>query len=138
MLYSINSYRIFRTIITYMFILVDDVSPIHYREFKTKDGMQTNTISYPYKEYDIEGNVFEIVMTVRVYVTQFIFYRKKIATGQIRYSITKSLNGKLDVTQINRTINIDEDKYSIVSTQNITKLNVDLHDPHGNIQSMIT
>ena len=121
-----------------MFILVDDVSPIHYHEFKSKDGMQTNTISYPYKEYDIEGNVFEIVMTVRVYETYSIFFRKIIATGTIRYDITKSLNGKLDVTQTNRTINVDEDKYSIVSTQNITKLNVGLHDPHGNIQSMIT
>ena len=120
-----------------MFVLVDDVSPIHYHEFTSKDGIQTNTIDYPYKEYDIEGNVFEIVMTVRVHVTRR-FYRKKIATGKIRYNITKSLNGKIDVTQINRTINIDEDKYSIVSTQSITKLNVDLHDPHGNIQSIIS
>ena len=121
-----------------MFILVDDVSPIHYHEFKSKDGMQTNTIDYPYKEYDIEGNVFEIVMYVRVYVPKvyvphLIIARQRIASGKIRYNITKSLNGKLDITQINRTINMDEDKYSIVSTQNITKLNVDLHDPHGNI-----
>ena len=116
-----------------MFFLVDDVSPIHYHEFKTKDSTQTFTIDYPYKEYDIEGNVFEIVMTVMVHVIH-IFYRKKIATGTIRYNITKNLNGKLDVSQVNRTISIDEDKYSIVSTQNVTKLNVDLHDPHGNIQ----
>ena len=127
-----------RLMVRYIFILVDDVSPMHYKELTSNDGMQTATFDYPYKEYDIEGNVFEIAMTVMVYETKSIFWRKKIATGTIRYNITKSLNGKIDVTQVNRTISTDEDKYSIVSTQNITKLNVDLYDPHGNIQSMIS
>ena len=104
---------------------------MHYNEFESKDGTQTNTIAYPYKEYENERNVLVVEMTVRVYIPFLILARKKIASGVIRYRITKSLNGKIDVTQTNRTLHVDKYKHSIVSTQNITRFNVNLHVPHG-------
>ena len=113
-------------------ILDDDVSPMHFKELQSDDGVQTYTINYPHDEYQIEGNVLEVEMTIRVYVPFLFVTRKKIASDTITYQITKSLNGKLVVSQTNRTIKFDDNKSAIVSTQNITKLTVDLHDPHGN------
>ena len=109
----------------------DDVSPMHYKELESKAGVESYTINYPSKEYDIEGNFLEVEMTVRVYVPYLIFARKKIASGVITYRITKFLTGKIEVSQKNRTINFDDNKNAIVSTQNSTRLNVNLHDPHG-------
>lgn len=105
---------------------------MHFNELESDDGVKTYIISYPHKEYQIEGNVLEIEMTIRVYVPFLFVTRKKIASGTITYQITKSLNGKIDVSQTNRTINFDDNKSAIISTQNNTKFNVDLWDPHGN------
>ena len=126
-----NQICIVRTNDIFIFISVDDESPLHYNEYESKNGTQTNTINYPYREYENEGNFLVVEMTVSVYVPFLIFARKKIASGVIRYRITKALNGKIDVTQTNLTLHVDKDNYSIVSTQNITRFNVNLHVPHG-------
>ena len=55
--------------------------------------------------------------------------RHEIAYENVKYEITKQLNGEMLVTQTNRTIK-EGSHGSIISTKQNTKVEIDLYDPY--------
>ena len=110
----------------------DDTSPMHYTELESKDGKANYTVSYPSYHYG-HRDIMKVMMTVRVFVPWIPYIsRKEIAYDQIEYHITKSLNGRILVTQPDRDIKYINSR-AVVSTLNMTKLEVNFHDPNGKI-----
>ena len=108
----------------------DDTSPMHYTELESRDGKANYTVSYPSYHYG-HRDIMKVMMTVRVFVPWIPYIsRKEIAYDQIEYHITKSLNGRIRVTQPNRDIKYINSR-AVVSTLNMTKLEVNFHDPNG-------
>jgi len=109
----------------FYFSFNDDASPIHVDEEETDLGTANYTLKYPSRDYSAR----QYTMTVRVY-TKWIFGRRhEIAYDNVVYEITKQLNGQMDVNQKNRKIK--EGKHgSIISTKEVTKVDIDLYDPH--------
>ena len=68
-------------------------------------------------------------MTVRVYILKMFGIRHEIAYENVKYEITKQLNGEMLVTQTNRTIK-EGSHGSIISTKQNTKVEIDLYDPY--------
>ena len=97
----------------------------------SKNGFVEYMITYPSRVYG-NPNVFNVQMSVRVFVPWMPWMRKEIAFDKVNFQITKSLNGYMNVTQTNRTLKT-KDNQAIVSTTNNTKFEVKLHDPHGKI-----
>ncbi len=97
----------------------DDASPGHFDE-KERDSTRDNyTVTYSSKEYEER----EYIMTVRVY-TKIAFFREELAASSLKYSITKTLNGRLQIVQ-------KGSRDHIVSSDKETELKVRLHDPSG-------
>ena len=116
-------------------ILDDDTSPMHFTELESPDGAESYTLRYPSRHYEPLAQPIDrmnVEMTVRVFIPWIFWSRREIAYDKINYNITKSLNGQLDVSQINRTIRFDDYNRAIVSASNSTKFTVTLDDPHGN------
>jgi len=98
----------------------DTASPGHYKETET-NGTVTSinyTIVYPSSDYD--SNHYD--MTLTIYEYDF-FYWRAIGKAQIEFSITRELNGHLEVMQ-NGLVS-----QSIVSSVKSTAINVKFHDP---------
>ena len=110
-------------------MLDDDVSPMHSHESSSEVGAVNYTLTYPSNYYYHPTGII-VVMTVRVFVPWMIITRKEIAYNIISYRITKALNGHIIVQQSNRTIVLAESG-AIVSTKNVTDVEVDLYDPHS-------
>ena len=117
-------------VIQLFLFLDDDTSPMHYTELESKDGKANYTVSYPSYHYG-HRDIMKVMMTVRVFVPWIPYIsRKEIAYDQIEYHITKSLNGRILVTQPDRDIKYINSR-AVVSTLNMTKLEVNFHDPNG-------
>jgi hypothetical protein len=121
----------FCTPFVYLACLDDNTSPMHYTEVNSKEGVATYTLKYPSWEYEPRGSLMTVEMSVRVFVAWIPWIsRREIAFDKIKYNITKSLNGHLDVTQSNRSIHYKGGR-AVVSALNYTKLTVNFSDPHG-------
>jgi len=106
----------------------DTASPGHYKETET-NGSVTNinyTIVYPSSDYD--SNIYD--MTLTIYEYDF-FYWRAVGKAQIQFSITRELNGHLDVLQ-NGLIS-----QSIVSSVKTTAIDVKFHDPSKFLQDAV-
>jgi len=106
----------------------DTASPGHYKETET-NGSVTNinyTIVYPSSDYD--SNNYD--MTLTIYEFDF-FYWREVGKAQIEFSITRELNGHLEVLQ-NGGIS-----QSIVSSVKTTNINVKFHDPSNFLQDAV-
>jgi len=106
----------------------DTASPGHYKETET-NGSVTNinyTIVYPSSDYD--SNNYD--MTLTIYEYDF-FYWRAVGKAQIEFSITRELNGHLEVLQ-NGGIS-----QSIVSSVKTTAINVKFHDPAHFLQDAV-
>ena len=62
--------------------------------------------------------------------------RHEIAYENVKYEITKQLNGEMLVTQTNRTIK-EGSHGSIISTKQNTKVEIDLYDPYCKLNIII-
>ena len=106
--------------------LDDDASPIHVDEEETKLGTANYTIKYPSRDYSSR----RYTMTVRVYAKYGIFGRRhEIAYDYVDYDITKQLNGKMSVIQGKKAMKEGKNG-AIISTNQTTKIEIDLYDPH--------
>jgi len=98
----------------------DTSSPGHYNESEV-NGKVTEmsfAITYPSSEYD-SGN-YEMFLTIYEFN---LFYWKSIAQSTIEFSLTKSLNGQLELSQNGLVTQ------SIVSSVKSTSIDVKFHDP---------
>ena len=110
---------------THFSFLDDDASPIHIQEVETESGIVNYTLKYPSRDYSSRY----YSMTVRVFNKWAFGRRQEIAYDNIRYRITKQLNGEMKVTQSSRTI-VEAEKGAIISTNTSTKVEINLYDPH--------
>ena len=77
------------------------------------------SLAYSSKQYEER----EYTMTVRVY-TEITFFRQEIATSNVKFRITKQLNGDIAVLQ-------KDAKGNIVSSKDNVEFKINLHDPSG-------
>ena len=77
------------------------------------------SLAYSSKQYEER----EYTMTVRVY-TEITFFREEIATSNVKFRITKQLNGDIAVLQ-------KDAKGNIVSSKDNVEFKINLHDPSG-------
>jgi hypothetical protein len=97
----------------------DDASPGHWMEEETKNRFMNYSLAYSSKQYEER----EYTMTVRVY-TEITFFREEIATSNVKFRITKQLNGDIAVLQ-------KEARGNIVSSKDNVEFKINLHDPSG-------
>jgi len=98
----------------------DQLYPSHYKEVEV-NGTVTElsyAITYPSAEYE-SGN-YEMFLTVYKFN---VFYWKSIGEMRIEFSLTKSLNGHLELSQNGLVTQ------SIVSSVKKTSIDVKFHDP---------
>lgn len=97
----------------------DDASPGHWVEEETNNRFMNYSLSYSSKQYEER----EYTMTVRVF-TEITFFREEIAASNIKFRITKQLNGEIVVHQ-------RKAKGHTVSSKDKVEFKIDLHDPSG-------
>ena len=105
----------------------DDGSPTHFTEIQSDSGVANYTLSYPSENYEQR----RYTMTIRVF-NKWLFARKEIAYNSIKYDITKALNGHMNVKQDKKLI-VTGDTGAIVSTKTVTRVEIELYDPHGTL-----
>ena len=81
------------------------------------------SLAYSSKQYEER----EYTMTVRVY-TEISFFREEIATSNVKFRITKQLNGDIAVLQ-------KDARGNIVSSKDNVEFKINLHDPSGTEQT---
>ena len=101
------------------FALGDDASPGHWNEEETSERSMNYSLIYSSRKYEES----EYTMTVRVY-TEITFFREEIATSNVKFRITKQLNGELAVKQKGSV-------GKIISSKENVQFKVNLHDPSG-------
>jgi len=111
----------------------DTASPGHYKETEA-NGSVTNsnyTITYPSAEYDSQN--YEMSLTI--YEFDF-FYWREVGKDKVRFSITKELNGHLEVMQ-NYGRQETQSGESIISSVKETEINVMFHDPSNFLKDAV-
>lgn len=88
-------------------------------EEETKNRWMNYSLAYSSKQYEER----EYTMTVRVY-TEITFFREEIAMSNVKFRITKQLNGDIVIRQ-------KEAKGHIVSSMENVEFEINLHDPSG-------
>jgi len=108
----------------------DTTSPGHYKETET-NGTVTSmnyTIVYPSTEYDT--GIYE--MTLTIFESEFMFW-KRVGRVQIKFELTRALNGHLEVTQNG----LNTSTPCIVSSIKTSVIDVKFYDPENFLQDAV-
>lgn len=103
---------------------LDTTFPGHYNQTETM-GDTTNmnyTIVYPSSEYDT--GTYEMTLTIFRFD---LIYWVRVGRVQIKFELTRALNGHLEVTQNG----LNTSTPCIVSSIELTKIDVKFHDPEN-------